>query len=237
MNGVGPRGFTYVLHAKMAGPELSSLELDSPLNIEAVMVAGMPTFLSPALQSGVAGPAWPAPPSDEETPSGGAPVTGPKPQRPVPGYAVRLKTARIQRLRPCVAFYGYRYYDPVTGRWPSRDPIGEEGGVNLYAFVGNNGVNHWDYLGQLGPLVIPVAGGAVVLTAADIMGISAIACLASPACLELVAQLTEEAVEAARCVAVRAGCIASCTCSEVGIPGGNFRLCMHECMDAAGCPF
>ena len=21
-------------------------------------------------------------------------------------------------------YYGYRYYDPVTGRWPSRDPIG-----------------------------------------------------------------------------------------------------------------
>ena len=24
-------------------------------------------------------------------------------------------------------YYGYRYYDPVTGRWPSRDPIGEAG--------------------------------------------------------------------------------------------------------------
>ena len=34
-------------------------------------------------------------------------------------------------------YYGYRYYDPVTGRWPSRDPIGEKGGVNLYGFVGN----------------------------------------------------------------------------------------------------
>jgi len=43
--------------------------------------------------------------------------------------------------------YLYRYYDPVTGRWPSRDPIEEEGGVNLYGFVGNDGVNSWDYLG------------------------------------------------------------------------------------------
>ena len=33
-------------------------------------------------------------------------------------------------------YYGYRYYDPLTGRWPSRDPIEEEGGVNLYGFVG-----------------------------------------------------------------------------------------------------
>ncbi len=46
-----------------------------------------------------------------------------------------------------VTHYGYRYYDPVTGRWPSRDPIGERGGVNLYGFVGNNGVNKWDILG------------------------------------------------------------------------------------------
>ena len=45
-------------------------------------------------------------------------------------------------------YYGYRYYDPVTGRWPSRDPIGENGGINLYAFVRNNGVNQSDYLGM-----------------------------------------------------------------------------------------
>ncbi len=25
-------------------------------------------------------------------------------------------------------YYGYRWYDPVTGRWPSRDPIEESGG-------------------------------------------------------------------------------------------------------------
>jgi RHS repeat-associated protein len=47
--------------------------------------------------------------------------------------------------------YGYRYYDPVTGRWPSRDPIGERGGVNLYGFVGNDGVNNTDVLGLFVP--------------------------------------------------------------------------------------
>lgn len=46
-----------------------------------------------------------------------------------------------------VRYYGYRYYDPVTGRWPSRDPIGEEGGTNLYGMVGNDMVNREDYLG------------------------------------------------------------------------------------------
>ena len=43
-------------------------------------------------------------------------------------------------------YYGYRYYDPVTGRWPSRDPIEEEGGVNLYGFIRNR-FTGWDYLG------------------------------------------------------------------------------------------
>lgn len=44
--------------------------------------------------------------------------------------------------------YGYRYYDPVTGRWPSRDPIQEQGGVNLYGFVGNDPVRRIDVIGE-----------------------------------------------------------------------------------------
>ncbi len=44
--------------------------------------------------------------------------------------------------------YGYRYYLPWLGRWPSRDPIGEEGGLNLYGMVGNDAVNRVDYLGN-----------------------------------------------------------------------------------------
>ncbi len=31
----------------------------------------------------------------------------------------------------------YRIYSPRLGRWISRDPIGERGGVNLYGYVGN----------------------------------------------------------------------------------------------------
>jgi len=44
-------------------------------------------------------------------------------------------------------YYGYRYYDPATGRWLSRDPIGESGGLMLYGFANNNGVNLVDFLG------------------------------------------------------------------------------------------
>ena len=38
-------------------------------------------------------------------------------------------------------------FDPYTGRWNNRDPIEEAGGVNLYGFVGNNGVGAVDRLG------------------------------------------------------------------------------------------
>jgi RHS repeat-associated protein len=46
-----------------------------------------------------------------------------------------------------LVYYGYRWYDPVTGRWPSRDPIEERGGVNLYGMVGNGSINAVDRLG------------------------------------------------------------------------------------------
>jgi hypothetical protein len=34
------------------------------------------------------------------------------------------------------------------GRWLSRDPIEEDGGMNLYGMVGNDSVNRWDVLGM-----------------------------------------------------------------------------------------
>gem|GEM_PF-1287442 len=45
-------------------------------------------------------------------------------------------------------YYGYRYYMPELGRWQTRDPLGEKGGINLYGFVGNEPVGSWDYLGK-----------------------------------------------------------------------------------------
>ena len=43
--------------------------------------------------------------------------------------------------------FGRRYYHAGLGRWLNRDPIGELGGVNLYAYVHNDPVNRGDYLG------------------------------------------------------------------------------------------
>ena len=40
--------------------------------------------------------------------------------------------------------YLYRAYSPSLARFITRDPIEEQGGVNLYCFVGNNPVSRWD---------------------------------------------------------------------------------------------
>lgn len=42
----------------------------------------------------------------------------------------------------------HAFYNPVQGRWCSRDPIEERGGVNLYGFVENDAVGKNDYLGM-----------------------------------------------------------------------------------------
>jgi RHS repeat-associated protein len=47
-------------------------------------------------------------------------------------------------------YWKYRYYDTSTGRWLSRDLIAEQGGMNLYGFVGNGPVNRADPFGLLG---------------------------------------------------------------------------------------
>jgi RHS repeat-associated protein len=61
-------------------------------------------------------------------------------------FAYRFSTKPLDFVTG-LYYYTYRYYDPVTGRWPSRDPIEEQGGINLYGFVGNDGVNRFDVLG------------------------------------------------------------------------------------------
>jgi RHS repeat-associated protein len=46
-----------------------------------------------------------------------------------------------------LVYYLYRYYDPSLQRWPNRDPIEEEGGLNVYAFVSGDPINKIDKFG------------------------------------------------------------------------------------------
>jgi hypothetical protein len=62
----------------------------------------------------------------------------------------------------------YRAYDPRDGRWLSRDPIEEAGGLNLYGYVGGNPVSYVDPLGLATIVVIDNAGmGHVGLLVGD----------------------------------------------------------------------
>ena len=50
------------------------------------------------------------------------------------------------------ALYNFRarWYDPAACRWLSKDPIGLEGGLNLYEAFGSNPVCFWDPEGESG---------------------------------------------------------------------------------------
>jgi RHS repeat-associated protein len=46
-----------------------------------------------------------------------------------------------------MVYYGYRYYNPSTGRWLSRDPIEESAGPAIYVFVLNSPILWFDVHG------------------------------------------------------------------------------------------
>ena len=108
-----------------------------------------------------------------------------KPLEPVSGYY----------------YYGYRFYNPSTGRWPSRDPIAEIKGIqpellpegpNIYAHTINNPVNYVDADGLAVPIII---GGAVIIRAA-------ITALAQAAAIAAAAELARRGAEVCPRVAV-----------------------------------
>ncbi len=119
-----------------------------------VMTASAPPPVAPAPQAEEQPETRRDTPPDDDPPAGNAaihptvPPKGPdngKPSNPHNLNDLEREEAPAETMG--VTYYGYRWYDPLTGRWPSRDPIKEEGGVNLYGFVGNSGINAWDKLG------------------------------------------------------------------------------------------
>jgi len=72
-------------------------------------------------------------------------------------------------------YFGYRYYSPELGRWMTRDPLQESGGVNVYGFVGNDPVNQVDALGLVGVIELIELGARTAVAAAgdfveDVLG-------------------------------------------------------------------
>ena len=47
------------------------------------------------------------------------------------------------------ALLAQAFYNPSVGKWLSRDPLAEAGGLNLHGFVGNAAISKFDLLGQI----------------------------------------------------------------------------------------
>jgi RHS repeat-associated protein len=63
--------------------------------------------------------------------------------------------------------FGARDYDPATGRWTTKDPIGFTGGdANLYGYLLGDPVNLTDSMGEAGPAIFVIAVAAVFFYAA-----------------------------------------------------------------------
>jgi len=103
-----------------------------------------------------------------------------------------------------LVYYGYRYYAPLTGRWPNRDPIAERGGLNLYAMVGNNPLNRIDAFGLSGSVVglpaqipILIESGWTAAEIAEAFGVSVAVVTAMIAANEL-AEAAQQVVKNAQ---------------------------------------
>jgi len=149
---------THDLYGQVTSPDLLEQELPSrdrqePLEPETSMVAAAYDPIARTARAAAPAKVRPQSPPDEDPPIAGTLIPAPKP--PPKGSpsaenccATLPKSTELQGFGSRVTDYSYRYYDPATGRWLNRDPIGEKGGLNLFGFVGNDSIDWVDNLGR-----------------------------------------------------------------------------------------
>ena len=86
------------------------------------------------------------------------------------------------------ALYNFRarWYDPAAGRWLSKDPIGLEGGLNLYEAFGSNPVCFRDPEGEFA-LAIPFLSFGGIAQAIVSTGAAIVAAASSPVVIAVAA--------------------------------------------------
>jgi len=109
--------------------------------------------------------------------------------------------------------YNYlRDYDPQTGRYLQSDPLGVDGGTNLFLYVNANPLNYADPTGEAGPAAGAVAAVALLCARNPRLCAAILACLRNPkAC-------------------TKAACNAACRSYQVLCKGGG-----RACDGSEGC--
>ncbi|MCU0776266.1 MAG: tyrosine-type recombinase/integrase, partial [Akkermansiaceae bacterium] len=151
------------MHGKLTPPDnqdsLPEVDFASHPNPEALNAAAMVTVCEQAprvsaQKAVMTRPTRPQDPPEDDPPAGNATKSpAPPPKPPSGGFFLNSLPSNDSAGEASppksmgVTYYTYRWYDPLTGRWPSRDPIEEQGGINLYGFAGNDAVYNHDRLG------------------------------------------------------------------------------------------
>ena len=99
----------------------------------------------------------------------------------------RFSTKRTEELTGLVLYESRAYY-PTTGRWLSRDPIGESGGLNICSFLGGDPIRRID------PWGLDYSGG----TGADFQEKLACLCKCGKGACEKAASLASHALSETR---------------------------------------
>ncbi|HJS43583.1 MAG TPA: RHS repeat-associated core domain-containing protein [Gemmatimonadales bacterium] len=90
------------------------------------------------------------------------------------GVVTRFRMGSMEYDQPTGLYHMQaRYYDPELGRFLSEDPIGIQGGLNLYAYAGNDPINRRDPSGleecaEMAPPMATAAGDTITLDPIEI---------------------------------------------------------------------
>jgi RHS repeat-associated protein len=84
----------------------------------------------------------------------------------------RLYTGREYDRETNLYFLRARYYNPSTGKFISRDPVGQNDQINLYTYVANSPVMYTDPTGKFVFVASLIAGAASVILGAAVEAVT-----------------------------------------------------------------